>query len=34
MDGYWGFTAMDPMGNTVEIYTIPAEKPETTTWPG
>ncbi|UCE28252.1 MAG: hypothetical protein JSW52_05770 [Candidatus Coatesbacteria bacterium] len=34
MDSYWGFTAIDPMGNTIEIYTIPAEKPETTTWPG
>jgi len=33
-DSYWGFTAMDPAGNTVEIYTTPAEKPETTTWPG
>ncbi len=34
MDNYWGFTVMDPMGTTVEIYTIPAEKPETTTWTG
>lgn len=34
MDSYWGFTTMDPMGATVEIYTVPAEKPLTTTWPG
>jgi catechol 2,3-dioxygenase-like lactoylglutathione lyase family enzyme len=34
MDSYWGFTAMDPTGVTVEIYTVTAEKPSTTTWPG
>lgn len=22
-DSYWGYSVMDPMGNTVEIYTIP-----------
>jgi catechol 2,3-dioxygenase-like lactoylglutathione lyase family enzyme len=33
MDSYWGISAMDPTGVTVEIYTIPAEKPSTITWP-
>ena len=29
---YWGFNVMDPMGNTIEIFMIPAEKPESTDW--
>jgi catechol 2,3-dioxygenase-like lactoylglutathione lyase family enzyme len=32
-DCYWGFTAMDPMGNTVELYTEPKERPASTEWP-
>ncbi len=31
-DCYWGFTCMDPMGNTVELYTEPAERPASTEW--
>jgi catechol 2,3-dioxygenase-like lactoylglutathione lyase family enzyme len=27
-DSYWGFSVMDPMGNTVEVYTMPKEKPK------
>ena len=30
---YWGFTVLDPMGNTVEVYSKPKEKPASTTWP-
>lgn len=30
--GYWGFTAMDPNGVTVEVYTIPKEKPALVEW--
>ena len=33
-DCYWGITVMDPVGNTVEVYTSPKEKPAATTWPG
>ena len=33
-ESYWGFSVMDPMGNTVEVYTEPKEKPESTEWPG
>ncbi|MHC4930741.1 MAG: VOC family protein [Planctomycetota bacterium] len=29
-DSYWGWTVKDPMGNTVELYTVPAERPEST----
>ncbi len=32
VDNYWGLTVKDPMGNTVEVYTIPKQKPESTTW--
>lgn len=32
-DCYWGFTVMDPMGNTVELYAEPQEKPTSTEWP-
>jgi len=31
-DSYWGYTVMDPMGNTVELYTVPSEAPEETEW--
>jgi len=34
VDNYWGLTVKDPMGNTVEVYTIPKQKPESTTWKG
>jgi catechol 2,3-dioxygenase-like lactoylglutathione lyase family enzyme len=30
---YWGITVMDPAGFTVEVYTVPKEKPASTTWP-
>lgn len=33
-DSYWGLSVRDPMGVTVEVYSTPAEKPESTTWPG
>ena len=32
-DNYWGFSVMDPMGNTVEVYTIPKARPELPEWP-
>ena len=31
---YWGLSALDPMGATVEVYAIPSPKPASTTWPG
>lgn len=31
-DSYWGFSVMDPMGNTVEVYSTPPVKPEPTEW--
>lgn len=34
VDSYWGLTAKDPMGNTVEVYSAPKERPASTTWPG
>jgi len=33
LDSYWGFTVMDPQGNTIEVYSMPEEKPESTEWP-
>jgi len=33
-DSYWGFTVMDPAGNTVEVYTAPKKRPASTDWPG
>jgi catechol 2,3-dioxygenase-like lactoylglutathione lyase family enzyme len=33
-NSYWGFTIMDPQGNTLELFTMPKEKPSSTTWPG
>jgi catechol 2,3-dioxygenase-like lactoylglutathione lyase family enzyme len=32
MDSYWGFTVKDPMGTTIEVYTIPEKKPEIKKW--
>jgi len=29
---YWGYSVMDPMGNTVEVYTSPKEKPDENEW--
>lgn len=26
-DSYWGYTVKDPMGNTIELYTVPKSKP-------
>jgi catechol 2,3-dioxygenase-like lactoylglutathione lyase family enzyme len=34
VNSYWGFTVKDPMGNTVEVYATPKERPASTTWPG
>ncbi len=31
---YWGYTVMDPAGNTVEVYAAPKERPASTEWPG
>ena len=31
-DCYWGFPVKDPMGNTVEVYSTPKEKPASTEW--
>ena len=33
-DSYWSFPVRDPMGNTVEVYSIPKERPASTEWPG
>ncbi len=33
-DSYWSFPVRDPMGNTVEVYALPTERPASTTWPG
>lgn len=33
-DSYWGFTVRDPMGTTLEIYTVPKEPPASKSWPG
>ncbi len=32
-DSYWGFPVRDPMGNTVEIFCTPKERPASTEWP-
>jgi hypothetical protein len=29
---YWGFTVLDPMGNTVEVYCTVKDKPQNTEW--
>ena len=31
-DSYWGHTVRDPMGNTLELYHVPAAKPDSLTW--
>jgi len=31
-DSYWGFPVLDPMGNTIEVFTQPAEKPSKPEW--
>ncbi len=31
-NSYWGFTVMDPQGNTLELFTKPKEKPASTIW--
>jgi catechol 2,3-dioxygenase-like lactoylglutathione lyase family enzyme len=33
-DSYWGLSARDPAGVTVEVYATPKERPASTTWPG
>lgn len=33
-DSYWCFPVLDPMGNTVEVTTVPKQKPTVTEWPG
>ncbi len=33
-DSYWGFSVMDPMGHTVEVFSTPSEHPKSTEWPG
>lgn len=33
-DSYWGVSVRDPMGATVEVYTVPAARPSSPTWPG
>jgi catechol 2,3-dioxygenase-like lactoylglutathione lyase family enzyme len=32
-DSYWGLSALDPAGVTVEVYTTPAVRPAATVWP-
>lgn len=32
-DSYWGISALDPTGVTVEVYTAPKERPAKTEWP-
>jgi len=31
-DSYWAFPVRDPMGYTVEVYSVPKEKPESKEW--
>ncbi|HEX9746215.1 MAG TPA: VOC family protein [bacterium] len=31
-DSYWSFPVMDPMGNTIELYYTPKDKPESPEW--
>ncbi|MBA3708258.1 MAG: hypothetical protein H0W83_05515, partial [Planctomycetes bacterium] len=33
-DSYWGLTALDPMGTTIEISVTPKARPASTVWPG
>ena len=32
-ESYWGFTVLDPAGNTVEVYCSVKQKPASTEWP-
>jgi hypothetical protein len=31
-DSYWGISVLDPMGNTLEVYTIPRVRPTKLEW--
>ena len=31
-DSYWSFAVLDPMGNTIELTMVPAQKPENVNW--
>jgi catechol 2,3-dioxygenase-like lactoylglutathione lyase family enzyme len=31
-NNYWGFPVKDPQGNTVEVFCLPATRPESTVW--
>lgn len=31
-DSYWGYTVLDPMGNTVEVYCTVRARPQSTEW--
>jgi hypothetical protein len=31
-DSYWGISVLDPMGNTLEVYSIPKERPAKLEW--
>ncbi len=31
-DSYWAFPVRDPMGYTVEVYTVPKERPQNKVW--
>ncbi len=31
-DSYWGISVLDPMGNTLEVYAIPKERPAKLEW--
>ncbi len=31
---YWGVSVRDPMGRTIEVYSVPKTKPRSTVWPG
>jgi len=33
-ESYWGLSVRDPMGNTIEVYAMPEQKPASTEWPG
>ncbi len=32
LESYWGFSVLDPMGVTVEVFCYPKEKPESPEW--
>lgn len=33
-DSYWAFPVRDPMGYTVEVFSVPKKKPENKVWQG